>query len=287
MPVPTCSASCDAALPAVSFSDCAPEVVLSELRRMFVAKATAAPFTDWSNAAEWTDRLSQTSISGNDYIRPLTIIGDKPAAASVIKDISNGRRFPVGKDHTINWTVDDMTGANYEFMRALECGGQFRMWYETEGGYLYGGNEGILVNMDANVVNNRGRDEIETITGVATWRAKFSPERVKSPIFGSSTGGGTPTVFDTVQTFATDTEATSAGVTSTVPATDADIKFEFNAISSPSGTPFTMNVKLTVGGPNVVVVSAPSEYLSQPFRFTDVSGVPHNGTFASGDVVVS
>lgn len=286
MPVPTCSASCDAALPVVGFSDCAPNVVYSEIRRVFLAKATAAAFTNVSDASEWIDRLSQTNIVGDDYIRPLTVIGDKPAAASVIKDISNGRKSVVGKDHTLNFTIDDMSNENYEFMRALECGGQFKMWYETEGGYMYGGNEGILVNIDANVINNRGREEIETIAGVITWRAKFSPERVVSPIFGSTTGGG-PVSFDTVQTFAEEVEATSAGITSTAPAVDPDLKFEFNAIGGASGTPFTMNVKATVGGSTLLVVSAPSEYLGKTFRFTDISGVEHIGTFASGDVVVS
>lgn len=285
MPVPTCVNNCDAGLPVVNFNDCAPTVNFSEIRRAFLGKANIEPFTDWTQAAEWIDRLSQTSLTGN-YIRPLTVIGDKPAGTGVIKDISNGRKVTVGKDHTLNLTVDDMTDENYEFMRALECGGQWRLWYETEGGYMHGGNEGILINIDGNHILNRGRDETETIAYVVTWRAKFHPERTKSPIFGSSTGSG-GTSFDTAQTFASDTEATSAGITSTAPATDPDLKFEFNAISSPSGTPFTMNIKATSGGPTLLVVSAPSEYLGNAFKFTDISGFAHYGTFASGNVVVS
>ena len=48
---------------------------------------------------------------------------------------------------------------------------------------MYGGNEGIKVSIVMDDVLNRGVDEIETLNGVATWRNKFSPERVKSPIF--------------------------------------------------------------------------------------------------------
>lgn len=284
MPVPTCSNSCDANLATVNFSDCAPEVVFSEIRRVFLAKSTAAAFATWGQAAEWTTRLSQTSVSGDDYIRPLTVIADKPAATGVVKDISNGRKKTIGKDHVINFTIDDMSQENYEFMRSLECGGEFKMWYETEGGYMYGGPDGIKVNVDANVVNNRGREEIETINGVITWRDKFSPERVLSPIFGSSTGTD-PGVYDTVMTFAADDEATEAGVTATASAVDPDVKFEFNAIIPAPGTPFTMNIKLTSGGATVMVVSAPSQYNGYPFKYTDVSGVSKTGNFASGDVI--
>lgn len=281
-PTPTCSASCDADLPQVNFSDCAPEVIFSEIQRIFVAKATAAPFTDWTQAAEWTTRLSQTTTTGNDYIRPLTVIGDKPAAAGVSKDISNGRKVVVGKDHTINFTIDDVSQENYEFMRALECGGKFRMWYETAGGKMYGGNEGILVDIDANVVDNRGREEIETINGVITWRAKFSPERTDSPIFGSTSGGNVPTTFDTNITFATAATGTKEGVTATVSATNATQKFEFNKIASPTGTP--ANMVLKIGGSQVASIDYPTDYANTYYRYTHTNGTTYTKKFTAGDV---
>lgn len=185
MPVPTCPEDCTTPLAPVKFSDCAPEIILSEIRRIFVAKPTATAFTDVSQATEWTSRISETDVASDDAIRPLTVIADKPAAAAVVKEISNGRRFNIGKDHTLNITIDDVSPENYEFMRVAECGGKFKMWYETAGGFLYGGNEGILVDITLDDVLNRGLDEIETIAGTATWRAKFHPDRVLSPIFNA------------------------------------------------------------------------------------------------------
>ena len=67
-------------------------------------------------------------------------------------------------------------------MRNTECGGQFRIWFETAGGYLYGGNEGIPVTLVLNDVLASGKDSIEELVGTATWRAKFHPERTPSPI---------------------------------------------------------------------------------------------------------
>lgn len=179
---PLCPTDCTTALGEVLFDDCAPNINPSEIKRVLVAKGNASPFTDWTTATEWTTRIAMSGATAN-AIRPLTVIGDKPAPSSVTKDISNNRKWVVGKDHTLNFTIDDVSDENYEFMRATECGGKYRLWYETHGGYLYGGNEGIKVTLVMDDALNRGIDEIETLNGVATWRSKFSPERTKSPIY--------------------------------------------------------------------------------------------------------
>lgn len=185
MPVPTCPQDCSSALPVVDFDKCNPKIHLSEIRRIFIARANTEAFTDWKLATEWTTRLSETDIDNDAAIRALTVIADKPAPTAVTREISNGRNITVAKDHVINYTIDDISKDNYEFMRVIECGGQYRIWYETEGGFLYGGNDGILVNATGDDILNRGRDEIETIAGTFTWRSKFHPDRVTSPIFDS------------------------------------------------------------------------------------------------------
>ncbi len=279
MPTPTCPSNCDFTLPVVSFDQCAPTVVYSEIRRIFIAKKAAAPFSNWLSATEWVARMSQTSITGNDYIRPLTVIGDKPAPTDVVKDISNGRKITIGKDHVLNYTIDDMTQANYEFMRGLECGGEFRVWYETEGGIMFGGNEGIVVRVSANDVLPRGREEIETIVGVLTWRSKFSPERGISPIY---TGATVPTTFDTTLEFSAATGDTAAGVSGTVLAIDSDQLFEFNAISPAVGTPQTMSIE--VSSVEEITIDFTTDYTGQYFKYTDKAGVVHSGQFANGTV---
>lgn len=182
---PICPTDCTAALPVVNFNVCAPVIALSEIRRIFIARPSAEPLTDWELATEWITRISNEDVASNDAIRVLTVIADKPAPAVISTPISNGRTQVTGKDHTLNFTIDDVSAENYEFMRTVECGGKYRVWYETEGGFLYGGAAGILGEMTAYDVLNRGREEIETISGTITWRSKFSPERVQSPIFDS------------------------------------------------------------------------------------------------------
>jgi hypothetical protein len=213
------------------------------------------------------------------------VIGDKPAPALVEKEISNGRRFVVRKDHTLNFLIDDATAQNHEFMRQLECGGTFKMWYETAGGLLFGGNEGISVNLTLDMVLNRGVEEHMTYQGTARWKSKFTEERVVSPITPSG-GSSTPFEPDTELTFAaatTDSDAGS-GVGGTVPAIDADLKFEYVAIPTgeQTGTPSSMTI--TVGGVEAIVIDFSSDFAGQPFKFTDKDGVEHTGVFTDGTV---
>lgn len=183
MALPLCPADCTTILPPVKFSKCAPKFALSEIRRVFIANEGAAPFTDWADAAEWTTRLSESDAADADSIRPLTVIGDKPAPTNIPKELSNGRTMSLGKNHLLNITIDDISDENYAFMQVSECGGKYRAWYETEGGYMYGGNKGLPVSLVLDDILNRGREEIETISGTISWRARRSPERVISPIF--------------------------------------------------------------------------------------------------------
>lgn len=181
----TCPTNCESALPPVNFSACAPTILESEIVRVFIARPNAAAFTNWEQATEWTERISQTDVADQDAIRVLTVIGDKPAPTSTPRDISNGRTITPFKEHTVNVTIDDVTDENYEFMRQLECGGQVKAWYETAGGKLYGGNEGITkARLSLDDILPSG-EEIETLQGTLTWRNKFHPERTDSPIFGT------------------------------------------------------------------------------------------------------
>ena len=176
-----CPNNCETELPEVRFSKCSPTIVLSEIVRIFLGKQSTEPFKDWKSATEWTTRLSEKGTTAN-AIRPLTVIADKPAGSPVVKEISNGRKYNLRKDFTINIEIDDVSPENYEFMRVTQCGGEYKLWFETAGGRLYGGNEGIDASLVLDNVLGRGKDEIEKITGTASWDDKFSPEMCTSPI---------------------------------------------------------------------------------------------------------
>lgn len=194
---PICPVDCSTNLPVVGFDNCNPNAVASEINKLYIAKPSASAFTDWEDPVEWGKRLSETNVvpgaPGNttpvgDLIRPLTVIGDKPAPASVVKELSNQRRKNIRKDHTLNFTIDEITAENLEFARASECGSIVKFWYGTLGNMLAGGNSGIQnATLTMDVVLARGTDEVVAINGTLVWRAKFTEEfTLENPIAESN-----------------------------------------------------------------------------------------------------
>lgn len=189
-----CAVDCSTVLPIVSFDNCNPVINESEINKIFLALTVAVAFTVTTSATEWANRLSQTAVvptSGasatpailaKDLIRELTVIADKPAPTSNMREISNGRKKVTNKSHILNATIDETNASNHDFMRNLECGGRFKMWYQTKGGKLFGGVNGIECDIDANMILNRGEGEIETMALVLSWKNKFTEEFVVSPL---------------------------------------------------------------------------------------------------------
>lgn len=119
-------------------------------------------------------------------------------------------------------------------------------------------------------VTDSGKDAIYTMQKV---------NEDGSPINSSPT-------FDSTIDFTTDASpAAVSGVTGTISATNATVKFKFNAISSPVGTPVNMVIK--IAGVTKMSVDFPSDYLNSSFQYVDSTGGTHNGTFASGDVTLT
>lgn len=281
-PLPTCAAGCDSDLPPVSSDQCGPLVLESEIRRIFIAKRTATPFTDWLDAGEWQSRLDDTDITDDDVIRTLWVIGDKPAPTQTTKDISNRRKIVITKTHVLNFTIDDVQPEIHDFIRGLECGGQYIIWYETHGRLIFGGNTGIPVNILADMVLARGVDENMVYNGTLNWTAKFTEERGQSPIFDYGTAE--TAIYDTIINFAASaTPPAVNGVTAVAAATDTELKFGFIAQSPTVGSDLVMVIKLVAT--TEITVTFKSDYLGTAFKYIDTAGATHYGNFTVGDVV--
>lgn len=276
---PTCGAE---TLPEVDFNFCEPDIKLSEIQRVFIGKIGSEPFNDWTQAEEWTERMSESSTSIN-AIRPLTVIGDKPAPAATKKEISNARKINTRKDHTLNFTVDEVTATNHEFLQGVEGGKRFRLWYETAGGLMFGGNNGIPVELTGDMVLKRGAGEIMGYEYVATWISPTTESRCDSPIFGETTLGSA--VLDTTVVFATDATPTEGDCDFVLnpSAINAVAQFSYNNINPTIGAPIVMNVK--VGGTLKLTANMTADFIGHPFTFKDTLGALHSGLIAAGDVL--
>ncbi|WP_343320177.1 hypothetical protein [Sphingobacterium multivorum] len=178
-----CPSDCEeATLPAFAFDTCAPEVNESQISELYFAPGNASPFTDVSSATEWATRLGNTPSAGKD-IRVLTGMGSKPKPTATTVAISGRRKKVTNRVHTLTFKVDETNQANHDALRALQCGGQYTIWYATSGGLLYGGNSGVKkVFIDAGDVHEEGDDAIITHEYTCEWNNLHSPERVVSPL---------------------------------------------------------------------------------------------------------
>jgi hypothetical protein len=181
MSLPVCPEGCDSNLPGFVFDNCNPDVNNGEIAKIYFT-TDGNPLSDWTSAAEWDSRLDNTA-TGASKIRVLTVLGDMPAVGDNEKPISGGRIIEGVKDFLINFDIDETGEDNYNALRAMECNrGNFLVWFETRDGLLHGGSSGIPAKIKLKYAIPRAYTDLITMPGTIKWQARFSPERITSPI---------------------------------------------------------------------------------------------------------
>lgn len=175
-----CATDCSTELPLVEFSECAPELLQAQVSDIYLAN-DGYPLTNWTDPAEWAARIDNNSTDAN-AIRVLTVIASIADPTVQEKKISHGRTVYSPQEFTIAGRIDDNSDTNYDFMRATGCNRQYRMWYATLGGKLYGGNVGILVNLRMWETVPEDDNEYATLNLQLKWKAQFAPLRIDNPI---------------------------------------------------------------------------------------------------------
>lgn len=275
---PVCT---DETLPSTDFDFCDPEVKSSEIQRIFVRKVSSTNFADWTQAEEWNERVSETSTDA-DAIRALTVIGDKPLPTTTSITISGGRKFNTVKEHIINFEIDEVTATNHEFTQAIGNGKRYKVNYETAGGLMFGGNNGIVAEMTLEMQLNRGAGEVQKYIGTLTWKTPDTEARCTSPIFGETVLGSA--TLDTTVTFAADaTPAVGSCDFDLAGGTNAVANFQYNDINPTIGTAIAMTIK--VGGVLKLTCNMTADFVGQPFIFKATTGTEYSGFIADGDVL--
>lgn len=175
----------DAAVPVVSFNECAEAVVqdLSEVAGVLVALPDASDPTiaavtlvDESDVTEWEALFTAETVA-HEYV-----IGDLPEPEVTEKPISRGRVKKSKKLFTLNVDIDESTQANYDAMRARQDEPEFFIWFYTLGNKIFGGTTGIRVKLvKAAAPLQRGAEATETYIYQYQWEADTNPPRNTSP----------------------------------------------------------------------------------------------------------
>ncbi len=177
-----CNEDCDFDIPAVKFADCNPEVNESQVSDLYLSQTDADDFNDWTQATEWGDRISPDATDKNS-IRNLKVVGDKPKPETQSRTISGKRVVVTGKNHVLNFDIDETNAINHEFVRGSKCIKQVKMHYGTIGGLLFGGNTGIKATMEVDMTLSRTDGDIVLYQGTLKWSSLDTEERCPSPLF--------------------------------------------------------------------------------------------------------
>lgn len=182
-PTGGCPDDCtNAAPPAVDFQECVDSVTSEESEIVHIYMTiengtTGVPLhkpTDWTSKAAWATAVTNSG-SG---IRKLTVIGDQPEPTQSSRTVSKRRKKLNDSVFVMNADIDDMSNLNYEFIRSLQCGGTKCIWYETIGGYIYGGPNGWTADVTKAAPKlDRGENNFAVGALQFEWKAKWSPPR--------------------------------------------------------------------------------------------------------------
>ena len=178
--VPPCPTTCAGSVQDVDFDVCTPTYHWGEVSKIYLGSTSVPSFLNVASITEWNSILSDTE---DDHIRTLIVIGEL-GEPETVEVPTSGDRVAIGyRTYTLPFEIDETNDINYNFHLLLQCGGKFKMWFETSDGMLYGGNDGLLVSLKTNQAIPRGRKELVKIMGKATWNSLYDPFRCVSPLY--------------------------------------------------------------------------------------------------------
>lgn len=126
--------------------------------------------TDWTIEADW-----KAAIDNGDVCK-INVIGDMPAPEQETLTLSKRRKKVGKKKFSLNLDIDEFSEANYEAMRKWECGASVFLWFQTIDGGLYGGENGIYLDItEANSPLTRGEGQYKKILLKAEWERSCHP----------------------------------------------------------------------------------------------------------------
>lgn len=152
------------------------ELYDSQICGIIIAPDGAAIPPDWTDGAAWAALISNANAT-NDAPHYLPVEGGLPAPEKTILTIGRGIDFVARRRYTLSFTTKNRTVANWSYLGRLACNRRgFAFWYETNGGWLYGGQTGIRANFqDVDFPLDADRAAVERADGILRFDAACAP----------------------------------------------------------------------------------------------------------------
>jgi len=172
-----CPTDCTYEVPIISMDECNPFVDFDEVDHVYLT-AIDGELDDWTDLAEWIARLLSTDP---EPIRDFHVSGELPKPEYNTVKISLKREVESEKKFVLNAMIDETNTINYDAARQLQCHGRYLMWFSA-GRFMYGGTDGIEVNIQINPLITKGNEELNLIEMILSWYADHHPERIDNPL---------------------------------------------------------------------------------------------------------
>lgn len=184
-----CPENCgDFVMPNFNSGDCVDdyEIELSEIKRILITTpsptdsnlAVGAP-ADWTNKAQWASAIDNTAVG---KIRSIYGIGSEDEGSDKVITIHDNIQKIVSTIKTVLFKILNRNSENYAAANKFSCGATVRFWYETRGGYLYGGPQGIKATVSKpKDPKNEGADSIAQLILPLVYESSCLPLRIVSP----------------------------------------------------------------------------------------------------------
>lgn len=188
----TCPDNCSTAFDFLALDtdqNCPGELNLSQVTDLWMlpneASDAQAPFSNWVDGG-YTILANPTGIDNTDTTNAktkwLTAVGEVPASEKTIFTVQKFQKVTTKRVFTLTLTVYNLSNAQYEFLRSLQCNPtNYTFWYGNSA-HVYGKATGIVPTFtDVDFPLGAGEADVELATITITWEAKTDPERKSNP----------------------------------------------------------------------------------------------------------
>lgn len=167
--------------------NCAGVPNLSQLTDLWISPNDSAlsPFANWVTSG-YTILANPTaidnSVTDNSKVKWLTGVGGIDAAEKTVIRVQKFQDVTLKRRYTLTWTIYNLSNAQYEFLRALQCNPtNYAFWYGNST-HVFGKSTGIIpVLTDVDFPLGAGDGDVELATLTIAFESRVDPERKSNP----------------------------------------------------------------------------------------------------------
>ena len=157
---------------------------LSQVAHLYIRPTGATnPWTNWSTTPTLTSNSIDNTEALNAKTKWLVGIGEIAAPEKTVVEYPLDKRRTTDRLYTLNFRILNLSAAQYNFLRQLQCGTLgFTFWYGDLGDWLYGISAGLTPEfINVQFPKGEGNTDKNEARIILSWKANADAERRVNP----------------------------------------------------------------------------------------------------------